>query len=196
MLPIYTITTTPGEIKRLSKAINFNNYNISYQAHPKQELPIIIKNNGQIISKTSRWGINEISIISTERILTQKPYNILIRKNRCAIPCNCFFVMKKEKPQLVRLLNNRLFYLGGLYRKNEFIVLKTESPDVLRFSEYIPTIIPKHSLESWLFTEDLQQVMKIIDNSGNQWFDYYQVSHKIMETRTNQKCICSVLLSV
>lgn len=99
--------------------------------------------------------------------------------------------MKGADPYLVRLLNPRLFYLGGLFVRQGnrfcFILLETEPADMLSFMSGMPVVMTADQLEIWLHTPDLASVMYIADQAGSYWMDYYKVSSDILNPTANSK---------
>lgn len=136
------------------------------------------------------WG-GKLQAKTTMKKILSSQYNKLIRKQRCAIPANCFFGIKDSQHYLVRILESRLFYMGGIYTKanNEihFSVLNTEPPDMLSFLQTMPVLFKPEWLEEWLHTEQLEPIMTLADVSVNHWFDYFKVSNKVATATANNK---------
>lgn len=194
MLDLYTIATKASHIKNRCKLFQEFNYKHSYQARPNMLLPIIISENGKPKLVNAYWKLSSnTTTIATNKILTSPPYNLLIRKKRCAIPANCFFGIKDNHPYLIRLIQPRLFLIGGIYtQKNDvyqFAILKTEPTDILSFLDYSPVLFTTEKINTWLTTQHLESVMNIADHSGNFWFDYFKVSKTILNPSANERSL-------
>ena len=155
------------------------------------KLPIVIQQEKKIQVVTAQWGIKN-PMVSMDRILSTRPYNILVRKQRCAIPANCFFSAEKEQPYLIRLLQYRLFIMGGIFHYADetfsFALLQCHPADGLgRMEGQMPVIMAPEKLSSWLNGTDAGRVMHYADRAGSYWFDYFRVSKKIMDGNQNDK---------
>jgi putative SOS response-associated peptidase YedK len=195
MLDLYTVATTINNIKKECKIKQDFDYKLAYQARPGMRLPIIINEQGKSKLVSAKWNLDsDVASITTKKILTKRPYNVLIRSNRCAVPANCFFGMKDKSPYLIRIIQPRLFLMGGLFTREEdkylFSVLKTESPDLLSFLEYTPVLFTPECLTEWLKPHHLESAMYIADSSGNFWFDYFEVNSRIInDDNRNEKSL-------
>tara|TARA_B110000305_G_C19363578_1_gene600752 strand:- start:155 stop:844 length:690 start_codon:yes stop_codon:yes gene_type:complete len=194
MIDTYTIATKISEIKKECKIEQDFDYEFAYQARPKMDLPIIISENNKLKLVSAKLGIyTGLSAISMKPILTNPTFNKLIRKNRCAIPTNCFFGTNNGKSILIKLVKPRLFYMGGVFKKTateyQFSLLNNESPDVLTFLKYSPVLFSIKKVTQWLSENNLETVMNIADQSGNYWFDYFEVDSKIHSTNKNSKSL-------
>ena len=175
-------------------------YNIAYQARPRMVMPILIEEKGETQLVNASWGITgakeTVNHASMARILTTRPYNVMIRSQRCAVPANCFFGAHKEKPYLVRLMNHRLFCLGGLYNKTQigneikysFCILGLAPADILQgYMDEMPIVISADRARKWLEADHLYKVMNAADGSVNHWFDFFEVSGDILNEEANKK---------
>jgi len=100
MLSLYTISTKPETVTDQCKLSESFSYSPVCQARPGMQLPIIIQINNKPSPVIANW-------------VTKRPL-ILIRKQRCAVPANCFFSVKDGQPYLIRLLQHRMFLMGGI----------------------------------------------------------------------------------
>lgn len=193
MLDIYTIASSPTYISTKCNLQQFFNYQYTYQAKPGMKLPIIVIRQGAPFLTMATWGMQEKASAPTRKTLITSPYNKLIRNNRCAIPANCFFAQKGESVYLIRLIQPRMFLMGGLFiQKNnryEFIILKTPPPDILSFLNNMPVLFTPDKLDQWLKATTLLEVMNITDRTGSHWFDYFNVHEEIMVKGVNDKAL-------
>ena len=195
MLPIYTISSKPDTIAEQCKLTEPFSFSPVYQARPGMKLPILINKDNKIEMVMAQWGSKK-PLVSMDRILSTRPYNILIRKQRCAVPANCFFSLKNEQPYLVRLLQYRLFLMGGIFHYVDgefyFALLQTEPADMLNSLEgQMPVVMAPEKLSSWLLAPGgdgggVGRVMHYADRAGGYWFDYFPVSKQILDPAQNK----------
>lgn len=193
MIPLYTISSKPDTVQEQCKLTEYFSFSAAYQARPGMKLPIIIqkdpKEKPELVM--ARWGAKK-PLVTMDRILSTRPYNVLVRRQRCAIPANCFFALKKDQPHLVRLLQYRMFLMGGIFHYAEeefyFALLQTDPADMLNSLEgQMPVVLAPEKLSSWLRGDEVGRIMHYADRSGSFWFDYFPVSKKILEPGQNSK---------
>ncbi|MCH8904630.1 MAG: SOS response-associated peptidase family protein [Bacteroidetes bacterium] len=203
MIDIYTIASKPYHIADKCRLERNFKYITAYQARPGMILPIIIKESDHSKLIMARWGIESkkekmATIIGTDRILSNRPYNIWIRNQRCAVPANCFFGINKKQVFLIRLVNPRLFCMGGMFTKTketedgkteyQFILLKTESADILSSNiKEMPVMFSTANMHTWLQSKHISSIMDFADRSGSHWFDFFKVDPKILDEKINDK---------
>ena len=134
----YSLATVPDKIAELCGLGHTAKYEKKYQARPGQKLPIITLNDGVPEISEAWWGIRgnlSSAFLDMSRVLKTRPYNVLIRRQRCAVPANCFITWNNKNVHLVRLLQHRLFLMGGIWQEYKgeryFTLLETESADIL-----------------------------------------------------------------
>jgi len=191
MLSLYTITSKPDTIIQQCKLSESFSYAPIFQARPGMKLPIIIEREKRIELVMATWGIKK-PLVSMDRILSTRPYNILVRKQRCAVPANCFFSLKNDRPHLIRLLQYRLFLMGGIFNyfdgEFSFALLQAHPADMLNSMQgKIPVVMAPEKLSSWLNSTDIGRVMHYADRAGSYWFDYYPVSKQVLHAAQNNK---------
>lgn len=147
----------------------------------------------------ARWGLKTpgkqlTTVIPVSRILVNKPYNLMIRQSRCAVPCNCFFGMRNDEPYLIRLIKQRLFSLGGIYSVNaksehaeyRFALLTVKPADLLQsLLDEMPLVLGHDRHQSWLDRSHVDHIMYLADRSGSYWFDYFQLAHGFFTSHKN-----------
>ena len=197
MLPLYTISSKAETITDQCKLNESFSYSPIYQARPGMKLPILIQKENKIELVTARWGIKK-PLLSTDRILSMRPYNVLVRRQRCAVPANCFFSLKNDQPHLIRLLQYRLFLMGGLFHYVQgeyyFTLLQAHPADMLSHMEgQMPVVMAAEKLSSWFKGTDAGRVMHYADRAGSYWFDYFPVSKQILNSNENNKDLLNPL---
>jgi putative SOS response-associated peptidase YedK len=203
MLPFYTIASKPETIAEQFNLLEPTEYETAFQAHPTDTLPILIKEGEHVQQFEGNWNVKAsarsarmLASVSMDNILTTRPFNILIRKQRCVIPANCLFGIKDGEPHLIKLLKDRLFGMGGIYtleHKNgvpiyRFAVLTTAAPPILLpFVDQIPVLFVPDRHDKWLGTDRVAKVMKYADYATTNWFDLFKISKDILEGQPNDK---------
>jgi len=193
MLSLYTISSKPDAIIEQCKLVDPFSYSPLYQARPGMQLPIIIQKENKIELVMAQWGVKN-PFVGVNRILSTRPYNILIRKQRCAAPANCFFSLKNGQPYLIRLLQHRLFLMGGIFHSAggdlSFTLLQVQPADMLNtMMGQMPLVMAPEKLSSWLGGTEVGRVMHYADRAGSYWFDYFPVSKKILNTGNNKELL-------
>jgi putative SOS response-associated peptidase YedK len=192
---IYTIATSSPELATRTNVGDVIEYTPAYQARPGMKMPIIIFRNSKPEIVMATWGLRSnasFNTVHTSRILKTRPWNLLIRRQRCAIPANCFIGNKTGTPHLIRLPQHRLFMMGGMYQvKNDeiyFTLLLTETADIISsIAEEMPVIFHNDRVHKWLTTEDLGSIMRYADKAGNNWFDYFKVDPEVLNAKENNR---------
>lgn len=196
MLPLYTISSKADTITEQCKLNSSFSYSPLYQVRPGMKAPVIIRKENKPELVMATWGTKK-PLVSMDRIVSTRPYNIFIRKQRCAVPANCFFSVKNAQPHLVRLLQHRLFLMGGIFHYSEgefyFALLECEPADMLNSMEgQMPVVMAPEKLSSpgppgWLSGTEVSKVIHYADRAGAHWFDYYPVSKQILDANQNNK---------
>ncbi len=211
MLNLFTIGTRPDVVAEQLNLQLKDSYSPVYQARPGMKLPIIVFSSNKPSLVSGHWGCQtdaatmSLNSFPMDRVMTQPPFNRWIHTQRCLIPANCFFARRTDKNlqpndhqiYLVRVLQSRLFLMGGLFAVERtlhgkdiysFLLLTTESADVMRtLTDQMPVILPPENLSTWLTSEHLIDIMQLADRVGDQWFDYFPVSADILTPGTNNR---------
>jgi putative SOS response-associated peptidase YedK len=205
MINLYTIATRAQALSQMLNLPIETSYKPMYQARPGMPLPMIIYSGGKPKISYGFWGCiperftSPIPIFPMEKVLTQSPLNRWIHTQRCIIPANCFYCRNDETRDisLIRLLNARTFFMGGMYcelpvsggkTNTHFILLTTDSADVIRpITTDMPVLLTKDVYHKWLDTEHLVDLMDLADQSGEHWFDYFTVSKNIITPGVNNR---------
>lgn len=213
MLNLYTIATRQEAVaEQLNLQVRDAVVPI-YQARPGMMLPIIVFAGSKAVLIKAHWGCQteaatmSLNSFPMDRVMTQPPFNRWIHSQRCLIPANCFFARRTEKAMkpeehntfLIRMLESRLFLMGGLFqtetdRKGQttysFLLLTTESADVLKpLTAQMPVILSSDHLYQWLTSEHLIDIMQLADRSGDHWFDYFPVNSDIITPGNNKRSL-------
>lgn len=199
----FSIATTPSELAiRTNIATNSHrgliDYKPIYQARPGMKTPIIIWRYGKPEIVMASWGLRSSSAynsIHMSRVLKSRPWNILIRTQRCAVAANCVIVEKNKEAYLIRLPQHRLFLMGGMYQQKGdeiyYTLLETESPDILAtIAGDTPVFIHNDRIQKWLQAtepDSLAGIFHFADKSGNNYFDYFKVNPKVLDPKENNR---------
>ena len=191
----YCIATTATDIALLTNIADAIDYDPIYQARPGMKMPLIIYRNDRPEIVSAMWGKRSSSAYNTvhmNRVLKSRPWNILIRKNKCLIPANCIITEKNGEAFLIRLPQHRLFLMGGVYqmkgKEYYFTLLETESPDILAtITDDTPLFIHNDRIMKWLQATELDSIFRFADKAGNNYFDYFRVNPKILDPKENNR---------
>jgi putative SOS response-associated peptidase YedK len=191
----YAIATTPAELALRTNIPEPQEYTPIYQARPGMKMPMIIWRNDRPEIVTGMWGTRSSTACNTlhmSRVLKSRPWNVLIRRQRCAVPANCVIVQKNNEAFLIRLPQHRLFLLGGVYQqKNDdfhFTLLETESADILdSITKDMPVFLHNDRIQKWLTGDELDRIFHLADKAGNNYFDYFRVNEKILDPKENNR---------
>lgn len=123
LLPNYSIGS---KFKEIEESLSFEfSYNFvpAYVTREGQSLPVILNHyEGKI--EQARWGTGgsrqqfiAYPWVRAEGIIKKAHSRILIRKNRCLIPANGFFINKKnESTYFIYFPKNKIVTFGGIWR--------------------------------------------------------------------------------
>lgn len=204
MLDLFTIATkAPALCEAFNAQEEDFEYTPAYQVRPKMTVPIFVGDGETVNYQDANWGLQlgkgkswAVSTVDMDKILRKKPYNILIRKQRCIVPANCFYGIREGEPFLVKLLQQRVFGMAGIWQETkgaggptvEFALLTTEAPDILApYMKEMPVLFEAEQHKNWLKDTSLRSVMKFADRSGLHWFDMHQVAKEILSSTDNKK---------
>lgn len=200
MLPLYTIATPPETLEEKCKIPGAVVYTPRYQVHPGDKVPILLLRKGSTEVVEAIWGLAAKSgkapvlFVSMKNILKTKPYNIMLRNSRCALPANCFFGEMEKQAYLIRLTQERLFCMGALFQENtttgqlHFAILLTEAADFISpLLSAMPVVVGAERHAAWLKAAHLHDIMRVADSSVNHWFDYFKVDNAVLEPDANSR---------
>lgn len=198
----YSIATSPSDLALRTNIADALEYTPIYQARPGMKMPIVIFRNDRPELVMAMWGLRSSTMYNSvhmSRVLKGRPWNILLRTHRCAVPANCFIVEKNGNAFLIRLPQHRLFLMGGVFqqRKNDFhfTLLETESADIIApVTESMPVIIHHDRIQKWLQHKDdhdrpleLDSIFRFADKAGNNYFDYFKVNPHVLDPKANER---------
>ena len=164
LMPYYSIGSEAGKIEKYLTAEFLQNFRPVFVVHPGMKVPVILPENPGKID-TACWGIagragHHLPWLEAAGTVKNK-YRMLIRKQRCLIPANGFFVQYAGKHYFIYFPEDPVFTLGGLFtclHDNHdratgftFSTLIRESPPAFRkISPVLPVIISKSSRRRYL----------------------------------------------
>lgn len=194
----YAIATTPDDLALRVNVADALDFTPIYQARPGMKMPLIIYRNNRPEIVSAMWGMRSSAAYNTvhmNRVLKGRPWNILIRKNKCAVPANCIVVEKPDSPgeaYVIRLPQHRLFMMAGVYQQKGddyfFTLLETESADIISsVAPDMPVFFHCDRVLKWLQATELDSIFRYADKAGNNWFDYFRVDSKILDPKVNER---------
>lgn len=194
-MKLYSLATSPSELALRTNVADALGYVSVYQARPGMKMPLVIYRNDRPELVSAMWGMRSSTAYNSvhmDRVLKSRPWNVLIRRNKCAVPANCIVVEKNNEAFLIRLPQHRLFMMAGVYQQKGsdyfFTLLETEAADIISpLTADMPVFFHCDHVLKWLRTEELGSIFRIADKAGNNWFDYFRVDAKILDARTNSR---------
>ena len=191
----FSIATPAADLSIRTSIADLVVYKPIWQVRPGIKTPLIIWRYGKPELVMGMWGLRSSTAYNSVhmlRVLKSRPWNVLIRTHRCAIPANCIITEKNGVAYLIRLPQHRLFLLGGVYQQKgdqfHYTILDTESPDLLHpVAENIPVIIHNNHIQKWLEHRELDSIFHFADKTGNNYFDYFKVNAKILDPKENSR---------
>lgn len=202
-MKVYSIATVPSDLALRTNIAEPLEYTPVYQARPGMKMPIIIYRNDRPELVSAMWGLRSsasYNSIHMSRVLKSRPWNILIRTHRCAVPANCVIVEKNNQAFLIRLPQHRLFLMGGVVQQRKddyhFTLLETESADLLApITESMPVFIHNDRIQKWLgqkkdaddYSMELDSIFRFADKAGNNYFDYFKIDPKVLDPKANNR---------
>ena len=184
---LLTIITDQNDVAALTGGTAGYALQRYYAARPGDGMTILYKSgDDHILAGTATWtgNINDPkqTFVPFERALKEKKNAIRLHNNRCAIPVNCFFCEHDGRIMLIRLINHRVFWIGGFQLDDaRFVILSVEVADILLpVTPRMPLLMSTAMVKEWLCREHVRDILEIADSSGDHWFDYYEVDRKIL----------------
>jgi putative SOS response-associated peptidase YedK len=208
MIERYSITASREMIAERFSVDVPEFYNPRYNAAPTQLLPVITSTASKGIS-LFYWGTSPEW--SKNKMLSEKIINLPVesfeekpalkramKKNRCIIPADGFYVWKKvgkktSIPYRFVPAQNEIFSFAGLWEEFEdtegheiqtFKIITTASTNLVAlFSERMPLVLTKENEAVWLeATSEEPDLMKVLETTSPFLFNNYPVSPGISNT--------------
>jgi len=164
----YAITNA---VKKTRNIININEGvadSDNYNAYPTQLLPIIKKDNDNLMMTNYHWGLipkwsekmNDFRPLNNARLETlmeKRTFSGLIAKQRCVVPADGYYEWRKNDegkkfPYFIKHEHNEIFFFSALYQKNtnlEFSVITTEAKgEISDIHHRMPIILREGEIEN------------------------------------------------
>lgn len=154
-----------------------------------------------LIAYSAREGKNDGKLINArkEGIATSPSFRMPIRKKRCLVLADSYYVWKKVEneiiPYRVFLKDNRIMAMAGIwdtwfdqdYAIKSFSIITTmANKEISRIAPRMPVVLNDKVLQKkWLDEIELDQVLDIMDIVEHGIFDYYRISNKIDSVKYN-----------
>jgi putative SOS response-associated peptidase YedK len=208
MIERYSITATPDAIREKFSVDVPDFYKQRYNAAPTQLLPVITSSSPSGVSlfywgTSPEWSKNktlaERAINNRVEHFEEKPsLKRTLKKNRCIIPADGFYVWKKvgkktSVPYRFILSTKELFAMAGIWEEFEdtegvqiqtFTIITTESNGFVgQIHERMPMIITGSNKDLWLDPNATEPaLMRMLKGKVAMTFDYYPVTPKISDS--------------
>lgn len=184
-----------------------HNLRMSYNIAPTHHANIIANDSPDrlqyltwgLIANSSREGKNDGKLINArkEGIAVSSSFRIPIRKRRCLVLADSYYVWKKDHeeiiPYRVVLKNEEIIAMAGIwdiwfekdYAIKSFSIITTISNnEITELSSRMPVILSSKELQKeWLKDIELDRVLDLIDHVDHNMLKYYAISDKINSMR-------------
>lgn len=203
LLPFYSIGSDTIKIENQLNAEFAMHFEPVYVARPAMELPVILtRSTAKIIPGI--WGMPDPKgtpkiWFKSEGIIKNKDTRLGIRRNRCLIPANGFFIGHKKKYYFIYFPAEPVITLAGIYRngkksneapgKSHFaILIKSSSSKLTGLTSHVPVIITSGSRRKYLSEErPLMDITHLLQREIKQDFNGIEILPDILIKTHPQK---------
>ncbi len=216
----YTIASSVEAIEKEFQAEFQYTFEKVYNAHFGMELPVICSGEETKI-QAFRWGMIPFwskepnlkyhNILSPAREIVKSPvYKVPIRRRRCIVPANCFFIWSRhgnlrKAPFVVYDARHRLMSFAGIWDSWEntektslihsFSIITAPPPRRLAaYAGEVPVIVPEGRRRKFLrSSSSLMEVMQLLRPLESDTINLYPTSDAVGDFQCNTR---EVLLPV
>ncbi len=187
-----------------------------YNLAPTQDAPVLILDqNGRKRLEMMRWGLiphwakdasigNRMINARSETIQEKPVFKSAFKKYRCLVPADGFYEWQKtgktRQPLRIMLKSRQLFAMAGLWAKwqgpdgreiRSFTILTTAPNALLKqIHDRMPVILPPDLEETWLRSEDIDQLQGLLVPYPAQELTAYAVSTLVNSPKNDvEDCI-------
>jgi len=203
LLPFYSIGSDTVRIEDQLNAEFTMHFEPAYVASPAMNLPVILTGStAKIIPGT--WGIpgpkGSLKIwFRSEGIIKNKDTRFGIRRNRCLIPANGFFIGHKEKYYFIYFPAEPVITLAGIFRNGKkskeapenchfAMLIKSSSSKMAGLTSNVPVIITSGSRRKYLNGErPLMDITHLLQREIKQDFNGIEILPDILIKKHPQK---------
>lgn len=184
----YTLSASQDQIRNSFGVVNFiANYEQQYNYEPMHSVPVIVTEDEERSLDRYRWGLfpfwaKDSILAESETIREKRAFERILRKKRCLIPSNGYFIGSKVDVQKEKVTPTvrfdvkpaNLFGMAGFYDvwitpKGEEIrtcTVLTTYPNRLtaEYGERMPVILDEKAADIWLNPEetDIDRLMSLL----------------------------------
>ena len=178
----YVITKALSKTKNLVSKSNNVVDEINYNAFPGSVLPVITKNEDQVVLSKYHWGLvpkwsetmkdfKPLNNARLETIHEKVTFKGLIASRRCVVPADGYYEWRKDEnkrkvPYYFTGTNLQTLYFAGLYQKNintEFSIITNEAKgDITEIHHRMPVILKEQDINRYLdLTTDALSLLNV-----------------------------------
>ncbi len=153
-----------------------------YNIAPTQMAPVIVTENGKVIVRPMRWGLQPswskapLINLQSESIATKPAFAESLRQRRCLVPADGFYEWTRDKqPMRFTVKNGEPFCFAGLWENwldpggkvvpCYSILTTSAAPVVAPVHDRMPLLVKQQYLDDWLGA-DFEAPIK---NPFNDW---------------------------
>lgn len=210
-LAVYSDNTFKEDVKDFIKNDMIKELVSSYNIAPTLAVPTLLNNGNYLYAHFGylpSWAKNRTSMninARSESIYEKQTFRDSFKTRRCIIPINGFFEWKiedKEKrPYFVKDLKADYFAVAGVWDEwfdstlNMKIVtvalITCDANDKLsQIHHRMPVVLDKKDYKTWLYSENLAEVIKLFKIYRSEFIDIYEVTNEVNKVLFNSSsCI-------
>lgn len=137
------------------------------EVYPKNQVPLLIKEQGGIEPVLSIWGFPKFDkkgvIINarSETAFEKRTFRDSVISRRCIIPSTGFYEWDSEKRKyMFRMEGLNVLYMAGLYNyyqdEMRFVILTTKANESISDVHHrMPLVIPKDEIDTWIMDDEV-----------------------------------------
>lgn len=205
-LAVYSDNTFKEDVKDFIKNDMIKELVSSYNIAPTLAVPTLLNNGNYLYAHFGylpSWAKNRTSMninARSESIYEKQTFRDSFKTRRCIIPINGFFEWKiedKEKrPYFVKDLKADYFAVAGVWDEwfdstlNMKIVtvalITCDANDKLsQIHHRMPVVLDKKDYKTWLYSENLAEVIKLFKIYRSEFIDIYEVTNEVNKVLFN-----------
>lgn len=137
------------------------------EIHPTDKAPVVISDAGKRVPQLYTWGYKTVEKpIINARSETAESLDIFrssVEKQRCAVPCTCFYEWDRTKRKhRFTLPGSDFFYMAAIYTLWDgelcYCILTTQAnASVGKIHRRMPIVLSSDSITPWLESRDAAQ---------------------------------------
>ncbi|WP_052502549.1 SOS response-associated peptidase [Halarcobacter anaerophilus] len=210
-LAIFSDTVFKEDAKTLIKNDMVGDLNKNYNIAPTLPIPALLNNGNYLYTHFGylpSWAENRSSMninARSESIYEKKSFRESFKSRRCIIPLNGFYEWqiedKEKKPYFVKDIKNDYLAVAGIWdewfdskldmRVVTVALITCDANEKLsKIHHRMPIILEKKDFQSWLYNENLAELIKLFKPYNGENLNIYEVTTEVNKVLFNDlSCI-------